>query len=281
MPLMTKHRKCPDADKPMPFFAGVDVGAAAVKVVLLDADRKVLGEGVERTGVDLEGCARQCLERVLLAASLSMNDLTAIGATGFGRHNLPFATLARTEISCHAKGSFYYYPQAVTVIDIGGQDNKIIRLDDNGNTVDFKMNRKCAAGTGAFIEEIAERLGVELSKVNELAASTRETVQLGSFCTVFSKTEVLARMREGKPLAGILRGVLESVVQRVVEIGPLAGDVVMSGGVVAHNPLVAELMSERLGRSVLLPRSPQTIGALGAALHALEQVTKTDVGETK
>lgn len=263
-----------------PLCAGVDVGASATKVVVLDADGNVLSEGVERTGVDLQAGARACLERVLSARSLTMDDLASIAATGFGRHNVSFATHAKTEISCHAKGCFHYFPKPITIIDIGGQDNKIIRLDEKGNTVDFKMNRKCAAGTGAFLEEIAERLGVELPDVSELASSVDEAVQLGSFCTVFTKTEVLARMREGRPLAAILRGALASVVQRVVEIGPLDGDVVMSGGVVAHNPLVAELMAEKLGRSVLLPRSPQTIGALGAALFALELKTKSEPGET-
>lgn len=263
------------------FYAGVDVGASAVKAVVLDARGNAVGETVDRTGVDLDRTAMECLEKVLTAHAMTMDDLAAIAATGFGRHNVSFATIAKTEISCHARGCFHYFPKPITIIDIGGQDNKIIQLDAKGNTIDFKMNRKCAAGTGAFIEEIAERLGVQLSKLNDLASSSAEAVKLGSFCTVFTKTEVLARMREGRPLTAILRGALVSVVQRVVEIGPLEGDVVMSGGVVAHNPLVAELMSLKLGREVLLPRSPQTIGALGAALLALKTRTETEPGVAK
>jgi (R)-2-hydroxyacyl-CoA dehydratese activating ATPase len=250
-------------------YVGVDVGASAVKVVVLDGDQKIIGEGVARTGVDLDGAAQACLIELLQANSLTMDDIAAVTSTGFGRHNVSFATAAKTEIGCHAQGCFHHFPRPITIIDIGGQDNKIIRLDEKGNTVDFKMNRKCSAGTGAFLEEIAERLEVELSSIDGLATSSKETVELGSFCTVFSKTEVLARMREGKPLAAILRGALLSVVQRVVEIGTLDGDIVMSGGVVAHNPLVAKLMEERLGKKILLPPSPQTIGALGAALFAL------------
>ncbi len=261
-------------------YVGVDVGASAVKIVVLDGQQTIVAEGVARTGVDLALVAQDCLDAVLTRQRLTMDQMVAATATGFGRHNVPFATATKTEIGCHARGCFHYFPMPITIIDIGGQDNKIIRLDEQGNTIDFKMNRKCAAGTGAFIEEIAERLGVELSQLSGLASSSTETVELGSFCTVFSKTEVLARMREGRPLAGILRGALQSVVQRVVEIGPLDGDVVMSGGVVAHNSLVAELMEQRLGRKVLLPPSPQTIGALGAALFALAADTQSESGET-
>jgi (R)-2-hydroxyacyl-CoA dehydratese activating ATPase len=250
-------------------YVGVDVGASAVKGVVLDGNQKIIGEGVARTGVDLDGAAQSCLDDLLQANSLTMDDITAVTATGFGRHNVSFATATKTEIGCHAKGCFHHFPRAITIIDIGGQDNKIITLDEKGNTLDFKMNRKCSAGTGSFLEEIAERLDVDLSSLDGLATASLETVELGSFCTVFSKTEVLARMREGKPLGAILRGALQSVVQRVVEIGPLEGDVVMSGGVAAHNPLVAKLMEERLGKKILLPPSPQIIGALGAALFAL------------
>jgi len=252
------------------FYCGIDVGASATKIVIVDEAATVIGEGIDRTGIDLELTALECLERVLSQCSLKREDIAGITATGFGRHNVALAAGTKTEISCHARGCFHHFPRAVTIVDIGGQDNKLIRLDEHGNTVEFKMNRKCAAGTGAFIEEIAERLGIELSSINELASSADESVELGSYCTVFSKTEILARMREGRPLAAILRGALQSVVKRVVEIGPLDGEVVMSGGVVAHNPLVAELMEESLGRSVLLPPSPQTVGAFGAALFSLK-----------
>jgi len=262
-------------------FVGIDVGASAVKVVVLDGKQKIIGEGVARTGVDLDGAAKGCLAEVLASHSLTKADLAEVTATGFGRHNVSFATATKTEIGCHAKGCFHYFPKAITILDIGGQDNKIIRLDDKGNTVDFKMNRKCSAGTGSFLEEIAARLDVDLSDLDGIATSTEETVELGSYCTVFSKTEVLARMREGKPLAAILRGALLSVVQRVAEIGTLDGDIVMSGGVVAHNRLVARLMEERVGKKVLLPPSPQTIGALGAALFAVAASPNRETGEVK
>jgi len=260
---------------PLLLYGGIDVGASAVKVVLLDGSGARVADAVERTGVDLGASAREALLKALSACSAGELDVAAVVATGFGRHNVQAAFAARTEIACHARGCFHFFPRPVTVVDIGGQDNKVIRLDANGKVVDFKMNRKCAAGTGAFIEEIAERLGVELSQVSPLASSATETASLGSYCTVFSRTEVLARMRQGASLPSLLRGVLESVVKRVFEMSMPQGEMVMSGGVVEHNPLVVELMRNLTGCDVLVPPSPQTIGALGAALFALEHgVTK-------
>ncbi|MFH1529411.1 MAG: acyl-CoA dehydratase activase [Pseudomonadota bacterium] len=259
----------------MRFFGGVDVGASATKAVVVDDLGGILGEAVRRTGVDIPGGAGGCLDDALAAAGHGRDDLAALFATGFGRHEVPFAMGTKTEIGCHARGCFHHFPQAITIIDIGGQDAKVIRLDARGATIDFKMNRKCAAGTGAFLEEIAERLEVPLDRVNQRATASTETVSLGSYCTVFTKTEILAKMREGKPLDALLRGVLESVVKRVLEMCMPEGDVVMSGGVVAHHPLVVTLLGERLGRPVLLPPSPQTIGALGAALLAKDAWQRT------
>ena len=258
----------------MSFFGGLDIGASATKAVIVDARDRILGDAVRRTGVDIPECAADCLEDALAVAGLNRDDLTTIFSTGFGRHEVPFATRAKTEITCHARGCFHHFPRAITIIDIGGQDAKVIRLNAQGATLDFKMNRKCAAGTGAFLEEIAERLDVPPDEVNQRATASAETVSLGSYCTVFTKTEILARMREGKPLNALLRGVLESVVKRVLEMCMPEGEVVMSGGVVMHHPLVVTLLGERLGRAVLLPPSPQTMGALGAALLAKETEQK-------
>ena len=156
----------------------------------------------------------------------------------------------------------------MTIVDIGGQDNKIIRLETTGQRVDFKMNRKCAAGTGAFIEEIALRLGLQLEEMDPIAAGTNDAVRLSSFCTVFAKTEILAHLRRGVPVGEIVRGAFLSVVTRVLEMDPLSGDVVMTGGVVAHNPTLVAILSERIGRPVEVAPYPQFTGALGAALHA-------------
>ena len=147
-------------------------------------------------------------------------------------------------------------------------DNKVIVLEDSGDRRNFKMNRKCAAGTGAFLEEIAAHLGQPLSALNDLAGRATGAVELGSFCTVFAKTELLKLIAQGTPLAEIVKAAFRSVTKRILEMDPLTGQVVMTGGVVAHNPIIVELVSDALGRNVLVPHHPQYTGALGAALVA-------------
>jgi predicted CoA-substrate-specific enzyme activase len=185
-----------------------------------------------------------------------------------------FADDARTELSCHGVGCYHHFPSAITIVDIGCQDNKIIRLDESGRRVDFKMNRKCAAGTGAFLEEIALRLDIELEELERLASSTSEAVRLNSFCTVFASTEILSHLRRGEPLANLIRGAFASVVSRVAEMDRLDGKVVLTGGVVAHNPTTAEIFADKVGGEVKVPPDPQFTGALGAALTALAQEEK-------
>jgi predicted CoA-substrate-specific enzyme activase len=251
-------------------FCGVDVGASATKLVLVSDGQEVLARAVLPSGVDYAGTARSCLAQGLAEAGASREELDRTIATGYGRYNVDFADHTLTEIHCHGIGGYHGLGRAITVVDIGGQDNKIIRLLANGQRADFRMNRKCAAGTGAFIEEIALRLGLELAEMDSLARSADEAVKLSSFCTVFAKTEILAHLRQGVPVARIVRGAFMSVVTRVVEMAPLTGDVVVTGGVVAHNPVLADLMSQKLGRRVEVPPHPQFTGALGAALMALK-----------
>ncbi len=249
------------------FYCGVDIGASATKLVLLDADGKVLSRALRHSGVDYRGTARQCLDEALSASGLA-GDPSGSVSTGYGRTNADFAGETRTEIHCHGAGCYHHAQQAISIIDIGGQDNKVIHLDDEGKRLEFKMNRKCAAGTGAFIEEIALRLNLEVAALDELAGSTEEPVRLGSFCTVFTKTEILSHLRQGAPVEGIVRGAFISVVDRILEMDPLDGMVMATGGVVAHNPVIVEILAGRLGREVVVPEAPQFTGALGAALTA-------------
>ncbi len=249
-------------------FCGVDIGASATKLVLLDAERRVLARAALPSGVDYADTARKCLEQAVTEAGLSgPPDVTV--ATGYGRNNVEFAGETRTEIHCHGLGCYHGRGRAMTIIDIGGQDNKIIHLDDKGRRLDFRMNRKCAAGTGAFMEEIALRLGLQVGELNGLASSTDRPVKLGSFCTVFAKTEILSHLRRGEPVEGIVRGAFISVVDRILEMDPLEGEVVATGGVVAFNPVIVEILTERLGRPVAVPEQPRFTGALGAALTAV------------
>jgi len=238
--------------------------------VVIDHRGEVSGGAVIRSGLDFEAAADQVLGLALREAGLDPGRIHSLFATGYGRSNVRGADGTRTEIACHAKGCYHFFPQALTVIDLGGQDNKIIKLAADGSRLSFKMNRKCAAGTGAFLEEMAARLGLDLGEMNRMAEEARETVELGSYCTVFSATEVLEKIRAGRPAGGIVRGIFLSMVKRVLEMDFLENRVVLTGGVAAHNPVLRTLMAQEAGMEISLPPSPQLTGALGAALLARE-----------
>ena len=204
-----------------------------------------------------------------MAGALKKQIVSAI-STGYGRKNVAYARDTKTEIGCHARGCFHYFPFSTTIIDIGGQDNKVIKVDEKGLRTGFKMNRKCAAGTGAFLEEMAMRLDIALEDMDELAGQSENMVKLGSFCTVFSATEVLENIRQGKKLPDIVKGVYFSMIKRVLEMDSLTENVVMTGGVVAHNSFLVEMTEEIIGRKILVPEYPQLTGAIGAALYAIK-----------
>jgi predicted CoA-substrate-specific enzyme activase len=252
------------------FFAGIDVGATTTKAVVIDTDKKVLGSVVRRSGTDLASSAKQAFNEAMDNAGLTSDAIQAIVATGYGRKNVPFVQDTKTEIGCHSRGCYHYFPEAITVVDIGGQDNKIIKLDAEGKRINFKMNRKCAAGTGAFLEEIAYKLDIPLDDLNNLAQKADRTAEIGSYCTVFTATEILDRIRAGEPLDHIVRGLYDSIAKRIIEMDTLPGRVIMTGGVVAHNPIVAELLSARTGIEIEIAPHPQEMGAFGAALFAQE-----------
>lgn len=251
------------------YSLGLDVGASATKAVLLDGDAAV-ARTVRKSGVHFAAAARACLDEVVEEAGLSADDIKTVVATGYGRRNVDFATSAVTEITCHARGCYESFPHAITIVDIGGQDNKVISVTDSGDRRNFKMNRKCAAGTGAFLEEIAGQLDTPLGEFNDLACQATADIELGSFCTVFAKTELLALIAQGTPLPDIVKAAFRSVIKRIIEMDPLTGQVVMTGGVVAHNSIVVDLVSEAIGQRVLVPEHAQFTGALGAALIGQE-----------
>jgi predicted CoA-substrate-specific enzyme activase len=252
------------------YFGGIDVGSCTTKAVVLDEQRQIRGYAVDYSGTDFEAAARSVWRKCLAQAGVQPDRVIAITSTGYGRKSVPNASDALTEISCHGKGSLYYVPGPLTVIDIGGQDNKVIKLDAYGKRTSFKMNRKCAAGTGAFLEEMALRMRIPLSELNSLAEGADGEVALGSFCTVFSATEVLEKIKAGNPVPRIVRGLFHSVVKRILEMDTLAGTVLMTGGVIEHNPFLAQLLGEHIGGAPLIPPHPQGIGALGASLYAFE-----------
>ncbi len=252
-------------------FVGIDVGASRTKVAVLDADKNLIGYAIKKSGVDFAATARACLDISLKMANASEGDIVNAVSTGYGRKNVSFIAKGnKTEIGCHAKGCYHYFPVAATIIDIGGQDNKIIKLDENGQRLSFKMNRKCAAGTGAFLEEMSARLDIPLEDMDLLARQSQNMVKLGSFCTVFSGTEVLENIREGKAVPDIVKGIFFSMIKRVMEMDSLSENVIMTGGVVAHNRFLVTMTEEIIERAIRVPEHPQLTGAIGAALYAMQ-----------
>ncbi len=251
-------------------YAGVDIGASRTKVALLDLNRQLIGYSVLKSGTDFGKTADLGLNDALGMAGSDRKNIKNCVSTGYGRRNVSFSTETKTEIGCHAKGCYHYFPVAMTVIDIGGQDNKIIKVDEKGRRLNFKMNRKCAAGTGAFLEEMSMRLDIPVEEMDALARQSEDMVELGSYCTVFSGTEVLEKIRQGKKVADIVKGLFYSVMKRVLEMDSLTEKVAMTGGVVAHNPYLVQMVEETIGKKILVPEHPQLTGAVGAALFAIE-----------
>ncbi len=254
----------------MGYFVGIDVGASTTKAILIDRKKKIIGHSVLSSGAYFQRAAEKAHNKALKMSGLGPSKDETIVSTGYGRRNVPFAQSTKTEISCHAKGSFHHYPRAHTLVDIGGQDSKIIIIDGSGKRIGFKMNRKCAAGTGAFLEEIANRLKIKIGRLDGLARKAEKDVPIGSYCTVFTATEILTKIRQNVKVEDIIKGIFDSVIKRALEMDPLDGDIVMSGGVVAHNPFLVKMFEQRLDREVFVPPLPQLTGALGAALYALE-----------
>lgn len=252
------------------YYAGVDIGSSRTKVVILNDEKHIVGFDVMHSGTDFTNTADLCLKSSLEMAEISKDEIKRTVSTGYGRKNVSYTDDTKTEIGCHAKGCYYYFPREITIIDIGGQDNKIIKLNKEGKRVNFKMNRKCAAGTGAFLEEMSMRLDIPIEDMNDLASQSTDMVKLGSFCTVFSATEVLENIRHGKKVTDIVKGLFFSVIQRVLEMDSLTENVVMTGGVVAHNLYLVEMTEEKIGRKILVPEYPQLTGAIGAALFAMD-----------
>lgn len=250
-------------------FVGVDVGASHTKVAIVNSEKELIGHSVRKSGTDFTEAAEICLKAALEMARTTGEHIARCVSTGYGRKNVPFSHETKTEIGCHARGCYHYFPMAMTVIDIGGQDNKVIKVDDKGRRLSFKMNRKCAAGTGAFLEEMSLRLGIPLEEMDGLAEGAKNMVELGSYCTVFSGTEVLEKIRQGKKVPDIVKGLFFSVIKRVLEMDSLTDRVAMTGGVVAHNPYLVNMVEEITERDILVPEYPQLTGAVGAALFAM------------
>ncbi len=259
------------------YFAGVDIGSRMTKVVIMD--EAILASLVAATGPEQRKLAYKVMEEALTRAGLSFDDITYVVATGYGRINVPFADKQITEISCHARGVGYLLPTARTVIDIGGQDCKAIKLN-NGRPVDFVMNDKCAAGTGRFLELMAEGLGVKLEDMGTLSLAAKNRVVISNTCTVFAEQEAVAKLSEGVPVEDLVAGLHEAIATRIYAMASrlkIEKDVAVTGGGAKNIGLVRALEA-KLGYSVLIPPDPLVTGAIGAALlgrDAAQQAIKS------
>ena len=253
------------------FFCGLDIGAATTKAVILDDDR-IVSYSVLPTGQSVSLATDKALEEATRKVGLGMADFSRVVATGYGRHAVPFADRAVSEIICHAKGANFLLPSARTVIDIGGQDSKVIALDGSGDVSNFVMNDKCAAGTGRFIEVMANVLEVPLEDMGALSLRSGKSCMISSTCTVFAESEVVSLRAKGESRENLIAGIHKGVASRTITMGRSVGfheDVVFTGGV-AKNVGVKHHLETAIGSQLLVPEEPQIIGALGAALLGRE-----------
>jgi (R)-2-hydroxyacyl-CoA dehydratese activating ATPase len=251
-------------------FVGIDAGSRAIKIVLYDAEqRQVVGRRMCDQGIQQEELAMGQLDALLAEQGLARSQVRRIVATGYGRAALAFAGEAVTEITCHARGVRELVPEVGTVIDIGGQDSKAIWLDARGAVRDFAMNDRCAAGTGRFLEVLADRLGVRVEELGGQAARSTNPTPISSTCVVFAETEIVGLLAANIATHDIAAGVLKAIASRMASmLGRRAvAPVVLTGGVARVNGM-AERLTEAIGCPVRLSPDPEYTGALGAALLA-------------
>jgi predicted CoA-substrate-specific enzyme activase len=253
-------------------YLGIDIGSLTVKVVALDEQAHILGRGLAEAGYGGQEAAEFLVNKVLQESSVLPGAVACTVVTGYGRVRFAAADREVSEISCHARGAMHLNQATRTVIDIGGQDSKAIRLDESGRVVDFAMNDKCAAGTGRFLEVMAGALGVSVGQLGALALTSSTPVTISSTCTVFAESEAVSHISRGATRQDVARGLLQAICSRVLGLTARVGmlpAVVLTGGVALNEGIVAEL-SRQSATVVWVPPDPQTVGALGAALYALQ-----------
>ncbi|MGQ9493152.1 MAG: acyl-CoA dehydratase activase [Anaerolineae bacterium] len=259
-----------------PYFLGVDIGSLTVKAVLLDASQNLLTKGVMPAGYGGQEAAEVLVARLLNEHNVMPDEIAYRVVTGYGRVRFTAADEEVSEISCHARGAFHLCPTVRTVIDIGGQDSKAIRLDAQGRVVDFVMNDKCAAGTGRFLEVMAAALDVPIGQFGSLALQSEHPVAISSTCTVFAESEAISHIARGAAKQDVAAGLHQAIASRVLGLAARVGleaEVVLTGGV-ALNVGVVTALARQSGYSITVPSDPQVVGALGAALYAWHRMRR-------
>ncbi|OPY12864.1 MAG: R-phenyllactate dehydratase activator [Syntrophus sp. PtaB.Bin001] len=256
------------------YFAGIDIGSTMTKAVILSDN--ILAAAIGPTGAEQRRLANKVMEEALQRAGLPFEAITYVVSTGYGRVNVPFADRQITEITCHARGISYLFPEVRTVIDVGGQDSKAIRIDGKGHPQNFIMNDKCAAGSGRFIEIIADTLGIPLDEVGDISLKSTHPATISNICTIWAQQEVAASLAQGVTVPDLLAGVHISLADRISRMARRLGvekPVALTGGGAKNVGLISAL-KEFLDKDLLIPDNPLITGALGAALLGRDTVEK-------
>lgn len=257
------------------YSLGIDIGSITAKAVVLEVDNNsIVGSVIMPTGYNTKETAQKLVTELLPQVNLNIGDIAYTISTGYSRKNVDFSSQQVTEITCQAKGIFFLFPDARTIIDIGGQDSKAIKVDQKGNMVDFEMNDKCSAGTGRFLEVMAKSLEVPLEIM--ASQSSSDYVPISSTCTVFAESEVVSRIAEGADRNSIIGGIHHSIASKILSLVgriDIEPRIVVTGGV-AKNQAVVDAIAEKIGQDVSIPEIPQLTGALGAALIAINKIKK-------
>lgn len=255
------------------YGAGVDVGSTQTKAVVIDETRRVLGRAIISTGANVTTAAEKAFPLAVSDAGLKPQDVAYVVGTGYGRYKVTFGHSQITEISCHARGAHFLFPSTRTVLDMGGQDTKAIRIGPQGDVIDFSMNDKCAAGTGRFLAAAAEAAGLGLGEIGPLSLKGTRPVKLTTVCTVFVESDILSYLVQGKKIEDILAGVHRAIATRTLSLAARVGlepEVTFTGGVSLNVGMVRAL-EERLGFKLNVSPEAHFAGAIGAAIFAVEK----------
>ncbi len=256
----------------MNYFVGIDLGSRTSKIILLSQDNKIVFSDVENSGVNPKKVAQNLLENTLKKTSIKREDIKKIFSTGYGRNIVPFADKKISEITCHAKGVNFLFPQARSIIDIGGQDSKGIVINEKGRVLNFVMNDRCAAGTGRFLEVAATILELTVEDLGDLALKSKGSLSINSTCVVFAESEIIGLISQGIAVEDIIDSVHRSIAKRTKSMISVLGykpPMVFTGGV-AKNIGMRKALEDLLGFKLLIPKNSFITGALGAAVLAKE-----------
>ncbi len=268
----------------MNYTAGIDVGSTYTKAVILDDHDRVKGRALMRTGFKLGEAADRVLQQALAQAGLERSDVAYTATTGYGRFQASFRDVNVTDLTASARGARFLFPGTQTILDVGGQTMKASRLDDHGRVRSFRLNDKCAAGTGAFLEKTARYLGFSTEEIGPLAATSKEIVPISGVCAVFAESEVINHLSQGSSPADIMHGAIVSLVDRSVQLMKrvqMEPEFTLVGGILRFETM-ARVIREKLGARVNVPEGDlvQFTAALGAALlarHRLRKLTEQGV----